>query len=57
MSPGMGVVERNGVRLDPMGDPPRMSDPVSARIDGVATVLASPNIESISSRRTPQVSG
>lgn len=53
----MGVAERNGVRLDPMGDPPWISDPVSAWMDGVAAVLASPNIESISSRRTPHVSG
>lgn len=53
----MGVVERNGVRPDPIGDPPRIRDPVSAWMDGVATVLASPNTESISSRRNPQVSG
>lgn len=41
-----------------MGEPDGMSESVSARTEGVpTTVLASPNRTSISSRRTPQVSG
>ena len=43
---------------EPIGEPLGIRSPDSARIDGVpAIVLASPKMESISSSRTPQVSG
>lgn len=45
-------------RAEPIGDPPRISELDSSWIDGVPImVLASPKRESISSKRTPHVSG
>ena len=54
----MALVGPNGIRAEPTGDPARIKEPVSAWTEGVPiTVLASPKMESMSSRRTPQVSG
>lgn len=55
----LGRPRKSDPTADPMGDPTDgMRDSVSARSEGVpTTVLASPKRTSISSRRTPQVSG